>query len=269
MTVAFGGMAEGRQDHRGGGDDELDWLYQGRDRQGRSHSEPPDDATRVIPTFDRTAPRRGEPGGRSSQARGEPRTAPQRIAPTPGSQQPPRAGRRRFRAKWLLLVPLAWLLFLVGVPVYAWTSVSQVDAEPDGDRPGDQPGTTYLVVGSDARAGLSGQRTDTIMLMHTGDGPNLLLSIPRDSIVEVPGHGETKINAAFAFGGPELMVQTVEGATGIRVDHYVEMVFRGLVKLVDSVGGIELCPETAIDDPLAELDIRKGCQDAEGKRALG
>ena len=93
--------------------------------------------------------------------------------------------------------------------------------EPSGTRPDDQPGTTYLLVGSDSRAGLSagasasssapatptGQRTDTIMLLHTGSGPNLLMSIPRDSLVEIPGHGTTKINAAYAYGGAKLLVQ--------------------------------------------------------------
>ncbi len=102
------------------------------------------------------------------------------------------------------------------MPLWAWTKVDKVDFEPNGDRPDDQPGTTYLMVGSDSRAGLpaeerkelgtgnaAGQRTDTIMLLHTGDGPNLLMSIPRDSLVEVPGYGTTKINAAYAFGGAE------------------------------------------------------------------
>jgi LCP family protein required for cell wall assembly len=161
------------------------------------------------------------------------------------------------------------VLYLVVVPVYAWNSVETVDATPDGDRPGEQPGTTYLVVGSDAREGLSGRRTDTIMLLHTGRGPNLLMSIPRDSIVDVPGHGRTKINAAFAFGGPPLLVQTVEQATGIRVDEYVEIGFTGLVDLVDAVGGITICPETAMEDPQAELKISKGCQEVDGETALG
>jgi LCP family protein required for cell wall assembly len=167
-----------------------------------------------------------------------------------------------------LVVLALWLLYLVAVPLYAWTKVEKVDAEPGGDRPGEQPGTSFLVVGSDARPGLSGQRTDTIMLLHTGSGPNLLMSIPRDSNVDVPGHGTDKINAAFAFGGPELLVQTVEQNTGIRVDHYVEIGFTGLVDLVDAVGGIEICPRTAMQDELAGLDIPKGCQEADGETAL-
>ena len=115
----------------------------------------------------------------------------------------------------------------------------------------------------------SGQRTDTIMLLHIGSGPNLLMSIPRDSIVPIPGHGETKINAAFAYGGPQLLVQTVENATGIRVDHYVEIGFGGFVNAVDAVGGVEICPTQAMKDPLANLDIPKGCQQADGITALG
>jgi LCP family protein required for cell wall assembly len=95
------------------------------------------------------------------------------------------------------------------------------------------------------------------------------MSVPRDSLVEVPGQGVTKINAAYAVGGPELLVQTVEGSTGIRVDHFVQIGFEGLVKLVDAVGGITICPETAMNDPLAKLEIEAGCQEADGETALG
>jgi len=173
----------------------------------------------------------------------------------------------RLRLLWLLL--LAYVAFLVAVPLYAWNSVSRVDATPAGDRPEDQPGTTYLLVGSDARAGLACQRTDTIMLLHTGSGPNLLLSVPRDSLVEVPGRGVDKINSAFAVGGPPLLVRTIESATGIRVDDYVEIGFTGFVRLVDAVGGITICPEAAMRDPQARLDIPRGCQEADGGTALG
>jgi LCP family protein required for cell wall assembly len=107
------------------------------------------------------------------------------------------------------------------------------------------------------------------MVLHTGDGPNLLMSIPRDSLVEVPGHGTQKINAAYAFGGAKLLTRTIEGATGIRIDHYVEIGFGGFVDLVDAVGGIEVCPENAMKDPLAKLDIKAGCQEVDGPTALG
>ena len=182
----------------------------------------------------------------------------------------------------MALLAVAWLVFLLAVPWWAWTRVSQVDAFPPGNRPAEQPGATYLVVGSDSREGLTkaerkelgtgsatGQRTDTIMLLHTGSGPNLLMSIPRDSLVEIPGHGRTKINAAFAYGGPKLLIRTIEDNTGIRIDHYVEIGFGGFVGVVNAVGGIEICPTTDMRDRLANLDIKKGCQQADGVTALG
>ena len=94
------------------------------------------------------------------------------------------------------------------------------------------------------------------------------MSIPRDSLVEVPGHGTPEINAAFAFGGPRCSCASVENVTGIRIDHYVEIGFGGVVNIVDAVGGIEICPKTDMDDPLASLDIKKGCQEVDGATAL-
>ena len=106
------------------------------------------------------------------------------------------------------------------------------------------------------------------MLLHTGSGPNLLLSIPRDSIVDIPGHGNTKINAAYAYGEAPLLVQTIEQNTGIRIDDYVEIGMGGVADLVDAVGGIEVCPKENMKDKLAGLDIKKGCQEVDGTTAL-
>ncbi len=206
------------------------------------------------------------------------RPTPPPLAPTPGQRQ---RGRFRFRFRYVFLLLLLWLVFLVVVPLIAWNKVSKVEAMPTGERPGDQPGTTYLLVGSDSRADLSaeerkelgtggatGQRTDTIMLLHTGSGPNLLMSIPRDSLVEIPGHGTSKINAAYAYGGPQLLVETIEDNTGIKVDSYVEIGFGGFVGLVDAVGGIEICPKEDMVDADANLRIKKGCQEVDGEVAL-
>jgi len=214
---------------------------------------------------------------------------PPPLAPTPGAPGGRGGwggrGGRRWRPRPLrvvLLLILAWILYLVLVPILAWKSVDQVAYAPTGARPAEQPGTTYLMVGSDSRKGLSakqrkrlstgnaaGQRTDTIMLLHTGSGPNVLTSIPRDSLVSIPGHGVNKINAAFAWGGPRLLVQTIEQDTGLRIDGYVEIGFGGLVKAVNAVGGITICPTTAMNDPLAGLHIKAGCQHANGVKALG
>lgn len=267
--------------------DEFQWLY--GDEPPRStrpgSSDPADpgnpgdtgaDQTRVLPR-DRSTSDRPTPAGTTPPAAGQP-------TPAPAPKSAPRTRRRFGLKRTLALIAalvVAYVAFLVVVPVMAWNSISQVDASPDGERPADQPGTTYLLVGSDSRSGLSaqdrkrlntggdvGQRTDTIMLLHTGSGPNLLMSIPRDSLVKVPGHGTTKINAAFAYGGAPLLVETIEQATGIRIDHYVEIGFGGFVEMVDAVGGITICPAKDMTDEWADLEVKAGCQDADGRLAL-
>jgi LCP family protein required for cell wall assembly len=96
-----------------------------------------------------------------------------------------------------------------------------------------------------------------------------MVSIPRDSYVPIPGYGEDKINAAFAVGGAPLLAQTVEQATGIRLDHYAEIGFDGLAVMVDAVGGVTMCPTEPISDPLAGIDLPAGCQKLDGRNALG
>ncbi len=196
------------------------------------------------------------------------------------------SGRRRRRAPGRTALVLVAVL-LLGYPLVlfatAWTHLTKVAALPD-ERPADTPGRTFLVVGSDSREGLTaeqrkrlatgkagGRRTDTIMLLHVpaGDGPTALVSIPRDSYVSIPGRGKNKINAAFAFGGPRLLVRTVEQATGVTVDEYVETGLGGYADLVDAVGGVEVCSPRAIKDVKAGLDIPKGCQEMDGATALG
>jgi LCP family protein required for cell wall assembly len=172
---------------------------------------------------------------------------------------------------------------LVAVPVYAWSQVRRVDADPGRGRPPEQPGTTFLLVGSDSRAGLTkaerkrlgtggagGQRTDTIMLLSVPPGGKpALVSLPRDSYVEIPGNGANKINAAYAIGGPQLLVQTVEQNTGVRVDGYLEVGFGGFVNVIDALGGIRMCIPRAISDEKAHLKLSEGCQRLEGAEALG
>jgi LCP family protein required for cell wall assembly len=258
------------------GTPEYDWLY------GRKGQQPAGDETRQMPQQPRGDETRVMPAARRD-ARGQqppPPTSPppkQRVT-GPSSKR----SRPRFRLKWLWALLALWLVFLVAIPLWAWSKVDKVDAFPSSGRPDDQPGTTYLMVGSDSRDDLtaeerkelgtgdaSGQRTDTIMLLHTGDGPNVLMSIPRDSIVEVPGYGTDKINAAYAYDGPKLLVKTIENETGIRVDHFVEVGFGGFVDLVDAVGGIEVCPPFDMDDPQANIDLKEGCQEVDGPTALG
>ena len=201
-----------------------------------------------------------------------------------GGPKPPKPPKKRKFGRFVGLLLTAWLIFLIAVPIWAWSRIERVDAEPDSGRPSNQLGTNYLLVGSDSRKGLTDEqqqelatggdsggrgRTDTIMLMHVGSGPTLLMSIPRDSLVDIPGYGRTKVNAAFAYGGPELLVETIESNTGIRVDNFVEIGFGGLVKVVDAIGGIEICPKEDIKDTDAGLNLKAGCQEADGADALG
>lgn len=154
-------------------------------------------------------------------------------------------------------------------------------------RPASGHGTTWLLVGSDSRQGLTVEqqealatggdtgngRTDTILLVHVpafgSSTPTTMVSIPRDSYVPIPGYGRDKINAAFAMGGAPLLAQTVEQATGLRLDHYAEIGFSGFAVLVDGLGGVEVCPTAPIDDPLAGINLPAGCQKLDGRDALG
>ncbi len=140
-------------------------------------------------------------------------------------------------------------------------------------RPG-TPGQTYLIVGSDARDGwrddgTTGARTDTIMVLHQPtSGPTALISLPRDSYVNIPGYGGNKINAAYAYGGPHLLVETVEELTGLTIDRYVEVGFLGVEDMVDALGGVELCYDHDVNDPYSEMVWTAGCHEVDGTGAL-
>ncbi|WP_233188278.1 LCP family protein [Actinomyces qiguomingii] len=140
------------------------------------------------------------------------------------------------------------------------------------------PGETWLVVGSDSRAdgavvdNTEGARSDSIMLLHRSPGGQAsLTSLPRDTYAEIPGYGGNKINAAYSYGGPALLVSTVEQLTGLTVDHYVEVGMGGVSSLVDAVGGVNLCLDYDVDDADSGLvwDTSQGeCQDVDGAKAL-
>jgi LCP family protein required for cell wall assembly len=195
--------------------------------------------------------------------------------------------RRRRPGRMLLVVVASVLAVLIGygllLLVVAYAGLDRVEAFPDGARPAPAPGHTWLVVGSDSRDDLtdeqkqelstgssSGQLTDTIMMLTTApDGVATLISIPRDSLVEIPGFGQNKINAAYSLGGPPLLVQTVEQATGVRIGGYVEVGFDGFYEIVEAVGGVEVCLEAPIADERAGIDLPAGCQTLGGADALG
>ncbi|SHN24198.1 LCP family protein [Streptomyces yunnanensis] len=159
-------------------------------------------------------------------------------------------------------------------------------------RPEPGKGTNTLLVGSDSRQGLSEEdrnrlrvgheptkRTDTMMIVHQGEHGTTLVSLPRDSWVEIPDFvgkdsgkkypaTKNKLNAAYAWGGAELLTRTVEHNTGIRVDHYVEIGFKGFADIVNAVGGVEIDIKRRIKDKNSGADFQPGKQTLTGEQAL-
>jgi LCP family protein required for cell wall assembly len=147
----------------------------------------------------------------------------------------------------------------------------------------------YLLLGSDSRAGLTpeeqvqfgddehigGSRADTIMLVQLDPQREkaVVLSFPRDLWVRIPGSGWDKINQSFAGGlrggGPGLVAETVHGLTGLTVNHFLYVDLRGFQRIVDTLGGVEMCIPFEVHDPLSALDLEPGCQTLDGREALG
>ncbi len=167
------------------------------------------------------------------------------ATPGDGSGQRIRLRPGRIAAVVAVLALVCLIAWPVGLGIWANGKITRVPALSGAAA---TSGTTYLLAGSDSREdgaisddGTEGARTDTIMLLHVPDsGPSALISIPRDTYVEIPGYGGRKLNAAYAFGGPELLVSTVEGLTGLTVDHYVEIGLGGVSGLVDAKGSAEM-----------------------------
>jgi LCP family protein required for cell wall assembly len=142
-----------------------------------------------------------------------------------------------------------------------------------------------LLLGSDSRAGLSeeeqaafgseetvgGERTDTIIMMSIDPRREqvVVVHFPRDLRVEIPGHGTDKINAAYDYGGPDLVVRTVRDFTGMRIHNYMEIDLAGFEHLVDTLGGVRICVDRPMEDVKAGLHIPKaGCYEMDGPTAL-
>jgi LCP family protein required for cell wall assembly len=108
------------------------------------------------------------------------------------------------------------------------------------------------------------------MLLHIpgNGGPAVLVSLPRDSYVPIPGYGENKLNAAFSFGGPKLLAETVQNVTGLRIEHYMGIGFGGLVNVVNAVGGVTLCFKHSLHDAASGIHLKKGCHSLNGGQAL-
>ncbi|MEN9305391.1 MAG: hypothetical protein RL733_820 [Actinomycetota bacterium] len=154
----------------------------------------------------------------------------------------------------------------------------------------------YLVVGSDTREGLSraeikrlkvggtevaaGKRSDTMLLVHISKKRDkaAIISVPRDTYARIPEHNNSqgklipasysKINSAYNWGGAPLLIQTFEEMSGLRIDHYVEINFVGFVRMVDALGGVEICTKRDIDDPKSHLVLPAGRHILDGVDSL-
>jgi LCP family protein required for cell wall assembly len=264
--------------------------------------EPPPEYTkyRAGPKFLRRTPRAGgpllddlrppadqpPPGGPTPDA--PPRR--RRIALPFRRPRRPRIGRAitvGLIVKRVLMLAIAWVLlslvvFLVSAQIQQGDLSGKVSLGGAG-----YPLTSannILVLGSDQRtkgskepgASTSGpSRSDSIMLMRVGGGKNARLSIPRDTVVDIPGHGRDKINAAYAIGGPALAVETIERYLGIRVNHLIEVNFENFPQLIDAMGGITYkggCVVSRINGGFKNggytLRLKKGKTHINGKQAL-
>jgi LCP family protein required for cell wall assembly len=178
-------------------------------------------------------------------------------------------------------------------------SINRIDAFANVKNRPDKPTSAMnlLLVGSDNRAGLTaaqskelavgglavaaGARSDTMLLVHISKSRDsaVIISLPRDSLVTIPEHQSTsgksliparknKLNAAFSFGGAPLLIATIEGETGLRIDHYIEINFLGFKNIIDALGGIDVCVKKNIDDPKSHLVITAGLHTLNGIDAL-
>ncbi|MGW6567340.1 LCP family protein [Streptomyces sp. NPDC054975] len=216
-----------------------------------------------------------------------------RYAPPPQPGRPAPDWRRRIKVGSIVLVVgvLAW-----SVGTYAWASSqmrNEVDLAKVIERPAAGDCTTYLIVGSDSREGMSaeekkklhtgsaeGKRTDSMMILAACSSGNTMVSLPRDSWVTIPSfvgsesgkkfgaRGGSKLNAAYAMDGPELLVRTVEFNTGLRIDHYAEIGFAGFANIVDALGGVDMNIEKGFKDKKSGADFQAGEQTLNGEQAL-
>ncbi|MFD9333434.1 LCP family protein [Streptomyces sp. NPDC060028] len=175
------------------------------------------------------------------------------------------------------------------------TGIERVDPFKDmKNRPQAGHGVNFLLVGTDGREKITAEEkreyrlggapchcTDTIMLVHISADKERasVVSLPRDSYAEVPAHQDlvtgkahkphpVKLNAAYAEGGPNLTVRTVENMTRVKIDHYLEVDFTSFMKTVDAMGGVEICTAKTMRDANTGLDLLPGTHRLSGGQAL-
>jgi LCP family protein required for cell wall assembly len=227
----------------------------------------------------------GGPWPDQPPVRSAPGTPRKRGPATYGGGRRPRRPRLRLVLAFLAGLVAVLLILVIGGYFYLDGRLHRSNELVSySGQPAAGSGSNWLITGSDSRQGLTrkqerkyhtgrdvgGQRSDTIMLLHiSGNGsPAVLVSLPRDSYVQIPGYGWNKLNAAYSFGGPKLLAKTVQNATGLRIEHYMGIGFGGLVNVVDSIGGVTMCFRQPIHDRASGLNLKKGCHTLSGGQAL-
>jgi LCP family protein required for cell wall assembly len=177
-------------------------------------------------------------------------------------------------------------------------SINKIDVFSGIDKRPEKKSTAmnYLLVGSDTREGLSkaelkalrvgsvataaGKRSDTMLLVHISKARDkaVMISIPRDTFALIPEHTSksgklipavhSKINSSFNWGGAPLLIQTIEEMTELKIDHYIEINFAGFARIVDSIGGVEVCTKKNINDPKSHLILEAGIHTLNGIESL-
>lgn len=198
------------------------------------------------------------------------------------------------RKKWVgfllaLIVIIGGIAAYYIVPIYNFASRISNKTEENSlftkDHDKENPPPTWegkervniLLLGSDARADEKGRpRSDTMIVLSVDPVTKeaAMMSILRDTYVKIPGHDDNRINAALAFGGPNLAMKTTSDLLGIPIQYYVYTDFEGFISLVDAIGGITIDVEKdmkwtdAADGHRYDIDLKKGIQDMDGKTAL-
>ncbi|MFI7441283.1 LCP family protein [Nonomuraea indica] len=201
------------------------------------------------------------------------------------SGRPRRPGRSpKARRRNLLISGLLSLGVLVATGV-VWATPRQIGSVDAGvTETGSRGAMNILLVGVDRRDDLTrkqqnelklgreaGRRTDTMMVIHLSEDHTkvTVVSLPRDTWTTVPGKGQHKINSAYQFGGPKLAKQTVEQATGLQINRYIEVNVLGFIDVVDALGGVTVCTPVPINDPKTGLNLAAGTHQLKGPQALG
>ena len=253
----------------------------------------------VEPVFSVTTYRAGDIGNTQVQPRivadmPQPNSVSTKVPKVTLPKIPSRKSKSRFPrpVRYIRNIVLAYLGFYLVLGFHAASSLDKVPASANVAL-ADTAGTNWLLVGSDSREGLTkaerkelhtgkdegSQRTDTIMIIHIDDnGKPTLVSLPRDSYVTIPAHialdgssiedRKNKINTAYGKGGVPLLVETVERNTGLHIDHYMEVGFKGIRDITDAVGGVNMCVPADVTDENSGLNLLAGCQELDGKNAL-